>query len=95
MMLWRSLDGWIDDFRFYIGVGDLDFVENVCLQAALPASKVSIQQSGNNLMLNWPYGTLQSSTNITGPWDDVTGATSPCVVSPNGLQQFCRIKLPK
>ena len=92
-MLWRSFDGWIDDFRFYIGVGDLDFVENVRLQAALPAIKVSIQQSGNNLMLNWPYSTLQSSTNITDPWDDVTGATSPCVVSPNGLQQFCRIKL--
>ena len=89
----RSFDGWIDDFRFYTGVGDLDFAENVRLQAALPSIKVSIQQSGNNLMLNWPYGTLQSSTNITGPWDDFTGATSPYVVSPNGLQQFYRIKL--
>jgi hypothetical protein len=91
MMLWGSFDGWVDDFRFYIGVGDLDFVENVRLQAALPSIKVSIQQSGNNLMLNmlnWPYGTLQSSTNITGPWDDVTGATSPCVVSPAGPQEF-------
>lgn len=92
-MLWRLFDGWIDDFRFYIGVGDLDFVENVRLQAALPSIKGSIQQSGNNLMLNWPYGMLQSSTNITGPWDEVTGATSPCVVSPAGPQEFHRIKL--
>ena len=34
-----------------------------------------------------------SSSNITGPWDDVTGATSPCVVSPAGPQEFYRIKL--
>jgi beta-glucanase (GH16 family) len=89
----RSFNGWIDDFRFYTGVGDLGFVENVRLQAALPSIKVAIQQSGNNLTLNWSYGTLQSSTNLAGPWDDVTEAASPYVIAPDGLQQFYRIKL--
>jgi hypothetical protein len=71
----------------------LGFVENVRLQAALPSIKVAIQQSGNNLTLNWSYGTLQSSTNLAGPWADVTEAASPYVIALDGLQQFYRVKL--
>ncbi len=89
----RSFNGWIDDFRFYTGAGDLNFVENVRLRAALPSINVAIQSSGTNLTLNWPYGTLQSATNFAGPWDNITNATSPYVVAPDGLQQFYRIKL--
>jgi hypothetical protein len=57
----------------------------------LPAS-VLIQTSTNGIELIWPTGTLQSATNIFGPWNDLGGVTSPYVVTPTGSQQFYRIK---
>jgi autotransporter-associated beta strand protein len=40
--------------------------------------------SGTDLTLSWTSGTLQSATNVTGPWFDVPNATSPLVVHPQG-----------
>jgi hypothetical protein len=31
---------------------------------------------------------LQRTTNIMGPWNDISGATSPWIVAANGPQQF-------
>jgi hypothetical protein len=50
-----------------------------------------------NLVLNWSnagLGILQSATNSTGPWTQVSGATSPYtnVVSTNTPQLFFRLK---
>ena len=52
-----------------------------------------IQPSGNQLQLTWPTGTLQSSLLVTGPYTDVTNATSPFVVSPSNATQFFRIRV--
>src|SRR5947207_1627707 len=42
----------------------------------LPA--ITYSQRGNNLVLSWPAGeSLQTSTNIAGPYTNVPGATSP------------------
>jgi len=38
---------------------------------------LSLQTSGNSLVLNWSSGTLQSATNVLGPWYDIGGAASP------------------
>ena len=38
---------------------------------------LSLQTSGNSLVLNWSSGTLQSATNVPGPWYDLSGAVSP------------------
>jgi len=39
---------------------------------------VNFSTQGNNFVLNWPGGwTLQSATNVLGPYTDVPGATSP------------------
>jgi hypothetical protein len=54
---------------------------------------LSLQTSGNSLVLNWSSGALQSATNVLGPWYDLSGAASPYVVTPAGPQQFYRIKL--
>jgi hypothetical protein len=44
----------------------------------LPRPTISFQQSGNNLILTWTGSfALMSSTNVTGPYVDVSGATSP------------------
>jgi|GEM_PF-1171113 hypothetical protein len=54
---------------------------------------LSMQTSGNSLVLNWSSGTLQSATNILGPWYDLSGAASSYVVTPAGPQQFYRVKV--
>ena len=42
------------------------------------AATVAFSTQGNNLVLTWPAGwILQSSTNVSGPYSDVTNATSP------------------
>jgi hypothetical protein len=182
----RCFAGWIDDFRFYTGAGDISFVESVRQAAAGPAGLtgvagnnqasltwnallgatsynikrsttsggtystistsgtvtgtnyvdstavngttyyyvvsavtsiseaietanspvevsvtpvaplpvfMSIQTSGNSIIITWPNGTLQSATNILGPWYDLSGAASSYVVTPAGPQQFYRVKV--
>jgi hypothetical protein len=37
-------------------------------------------------------GTLQAAESITGPWQDVTGATSPYSFAPSSSMMFGRIK---
>jgi len=42
------------------------------------APDVSFSLQGNNLILTWPAGwSLQSATNVPGPYFDVPGATPP------------------
>ncbi len=52
-----------------------------------------IQPSGNQLQLTWPAGTLQSTFIVTGPYTNVTTATSPFTISPSNTAQFFRIKV--
>ena len=58
-----------------------------------PPVNLSIQASASSLVFNWPYGTLQSATNVAGPWSAVTGVTSPYTNSPSERQQFFRVKV--
>jgi len=58
-----------------------------------PAVNFSAQILAGGLILNWPYGTLQSATNISGPWNNVNDATPPFTNIPAGPQQFYRIQL--
>ena len=89
----RSFNGWIDDFRFYTGVGDSNFVENIRRQAVLPPVNLLMEQSGGNLMLKWPYGLLQSTTNLAGSWSDLEGIAVPYSIPTTNGQQFYRVKL--
>jgi hypothetical protein len=44
-------------------------------------------------MLIWQIGTLQSATNLAGPWEDMTGAEpTSCIVAPDGQLHFFRLK---
>jgi hypothetical protein len=47
--------------------------------------------SGSKLQLNWSTGTLQSATNLLGPWTNVTGATPPFTTNTTGPQEFFRV----
>jgi beta-glucanase (GH16 family) len=58
-----------------------------------PPATVTAEILAGNLVLNWPGGTLQSAPQISGPWNDVSGATSPRTNPPAAAQEFYRIKL--
>lgn len=50
-------------------------------------------QSGGNVVIEWSgSGTLQSTDSITGPWVDVSGASSPRIVSTTETRKFYRLK---
>lgn len=49
--------------------------------------------SGGHLNLNWNYGSLWGSTNLTGPWVPVTGATSPYTVPTTNAAEFFRVRV--
>jgi beta-galactosidase len=54
---------------------------------------MSIRTAGNSIIITWPNGTLQSATNIVGPWHDFGGVVSPYGITPAGSQQFYRVKV--
>jgi hypothetical protein len=55
---------------------------------------MALQQSGSSLKITWQAGTLESATNINGPWTVVSGASAPYyTVTPGPGQMFFRIKL--
>jgi len=90
----RSFDGWISDFRFYTGSGDATFVESVRLLAAGPPVSLTTQLSGTSFTLRWPNGTLQSATDLWGPWSNVSGAAPPAyTTTPAGARQFYRVNV--
>ena len=58
-----------------------------------PPATVTSQALAGNIILSWPGGTLQSATNVSGPWGDVSGASSPRTNVAAAAQEFYRLKL--
>jgi beta-galactosidase len=59
-----------------------------------PPASMSFQALGDgSLILDWPYGTLQWTTNVTGPWNDMIGVMPPYTNTPNQSQEFFRVQL--
>ena len=71
------------------------FVESLRLAALSPPRiRLSVQASGNTFVLSWPSGTLQSTSNLAGPWYAVPNAAPPsATITPAGTQQFYRAEL--
>lgn len=60
--------------------------------AAAPVT-LSITKAGDNVVLTWPSGTLQSATAVSGNYNDIVGATSPYTNSITGPQMYFRVKV--
>jgi beta-glucanase (GH16 family) len=60
----RSFNGRIDDFRFYRGVGDAAFVENVRLLAARPPWGISATAGDTQVDLSWGTAFGATSYNV-------------------------------
>ncbi|MCU0787903.1 MAG: family 16 glycosylhydrolase [Verrucomicrobia bacterium] len=61
--------------------------------AVNPPAGVSIESLGGSVILSWPAGTLQSATNLAGPWQDVSGAASPRTKPAAASQELYRLNL--
>ncbi|HEV2693967.1 MAG TPA: LamG-like jellyroll fold domain-containing protein [Verrucomicrobiae bacterium] len=85
----NPFSGTIDDVAVYNKALTAQQVQNHFLNATL----VSGAMVSGKFVISWPAGTLQSATNIAGPFLDVSGATSPYTNSITGKQLFFRSKM--
>lgn len=84
-----TLSAIFDDF--YISTGGYNATVPKPYTFALPPGPLSVSSVGNQIQITWSNGTLQSSTNVNGPYVDVPGnPTSPYLVSPVGERTFYR-----
>jgi hypothetical protein len=92
---WRNpvdfnpFSGTMDDVAIYNKVLTPQQIQNHLLNT----THLNIVSSGSNIVITWPTGTLQSSTNVIGPYVNVSGATSPYTNSVVGTQRFYRAQL--
>ncbi|MHC1767900.1 MAG: hypothetical protein AB9869_27115 [Verrucomicrobiia bacterium] len=77
------------------GAGDMDYFVFVPLDGGGPepgTGFTSITREGNNLVLTWTTGTLESANSVTGPWTVVAGASSPASIPMTGSARFYRLR---
>ncbi len=86
--------GGVQTLRVNLGSGDVDYVILVPATATdAPKFTGIVRNADGSLTLQWTGGgTLQSAASVTGPWQDVAGATSPYKLTPAGGQLFGRIR---
>ncbi|MBK9140451.1 MAG: hypothetical protein IPM17_17110 [Verrucomicrobia bacterium] len=84
-------------FRFTMDSGDFDWFVLVPVGPYEEGGQpqfTSIRQNANGtITIEWTGGgTLQAAPAVTGPWQDVPGATSPFTFTPDQPAQFGRIR---
>lgn len=62
--------------------------------AGVAVTEVSDPNAPGNLLLTYPLGTLQSATNVTGPYTAVSEATSPYSIPMTNASSFFRATYP-
>jgi hypothetical protein len=85
-----SSSNWV--WASYMTVAQNSSFENY---SAISSSAVAltIQNIGGKIVVTWPNGTLQSASQVTGQYNDLTGVTSPYTNTPSGTQQYYRVKV--
>ena len=86
----KRYTGYGTDMPF---LGTIDEVR-VSRAPALP-SNLSASFSGTNVIVTWTgFGTLESSTNVAGPYATATNAMCPYAVTPTASRMFYRLSSP-
>jgi len=90
----RYFAGAIAQAAFFTNALTLAQIQTTYEAAVAPPPPILsiLNQSGNQLELNWSYGTLQSATNVNGPYHDIAGAISPDTMVISNGQQFYRVR---
>ena len=84
-------DGGVEDVAVYNYVLSPQQIQNHFLNT----TRLTVVPQGTNVVITWGAGTLQSSTNVNGPYTNVSGTpTSPYTNSASGSSQlFYRAQL--
>jgi hypothetical protein len=85
----RTFNGRVDEVAIFNQALSPDQIQS--LYEAQAQILLSIEQDGSNLQLTWPQGTLQSAPAVTGPYNNVPGATSPHPVTPTEDEEYFRV----
>jgi hypothetical protein len=84
-----GFDGAVDDVAFYNKALAPDQI-----QAHYNATvKLGITRSGNNVILSWPFGTLQSAPAVMGNYTNIPSATSPFTNAVGQAPKFYRVSV--
>lgn len=79
--------------RVYPDNGDYDFVLFTAAPLEPPMFTKIMRNANGSITVEWSGGgTLQAGPTVAGPWQDVTGATSPFTFAPTEAMLFGRIK---
>jgi hypothetical protein len=74
-----------------IDQSDVLSAASVVQVGALPAG-LAIQLVGTTPVITWTSGVLQQANTLTGPWSDVSDASSPYNVPAGPLYMFYRLR---
>ena len=80
--------GTIDDVAFY----NYALTPNQVQAHYLATVRLTVNKLGSDVVLSWPFGTLQQADTVSGPYTDVGRATSPYTNSPTASSSFFRVK---
>lgn len=85
---WKPFAGTIDDTAFYNKALTPEQIQAHYLATV----RLSIARSGGNVILSWPFGTLQSAPAAIGTYTNVPSATSP-FTNPVSEMKFYRVQV--
>ncbi|HTV41623.1 MAG TPA: LamG-like jellyroll fold domain-containing protein [Candidatus Sulfotelmatobacter sp.] len=96
--LGRNFAGQICDAAFFTNALTTAQIQALYWRAVTPVTQISpgplsfFMTGAGQLQLNWSSGTLQSATNVSGPYVDVPGVLPPYAVFTTNQQQFYRVR---
>ncbi|HEV2455085.1 MAG TPA: LamG domain-containing protein, partial [Verrucomicrobiae bacterium] len=90
----RYFAGALAQAAFFTNALSSTQIQSIYLAATAPTPPAfeALTQSSNQLELNWTYGTLQTSTNVLGPYLNVINQEVPFLVPTTNAQQFFRLR---
>jgi hypothetical protein len=90
----RRFNGAIDEPMIFGRTLSPSEISNIYQAAVTPPTvTLHVDHVGANVVVTWPNGTLQQADQVTGPYTDMTGVTSPYTNSPSGPMKFYRVKV--
>jgi hypothetical protein len=88
---WRNYTGLMDDFRIYNRILTPAEISQALGGAVVDASALQLRFNfdgpPNGYAVTWPYGSLQSASIVTGPYNTITNVPSPFPVAPASSPQ--------
>ncbi|HTV40520.1 MAG TPA: LamG-like jellyroll fold domain-containing protein [Candidatus Sulfotelmatobacter sp.] len=90
----RYFAGAIAQAAFFTNALSAGQIQAIYVSAITPPPEMlGFTNTGNSQVeLSWNFGTLQTATNVAGPYNDMTNASSPWTIPTTNSQQFFRLR---